>query len=344
MDVFNKDIDLTEEIDDIEKKFKKDKEVAIIGLGDSIGFSTIDYNYLDRLVRSIDFDCKLSVFNGHFLTTDTERQIQDIILSGITLGEVKKINQLELDMLLSEKLKDKRLPIDKKIFKISKAILGYKDRTFNSGYEQLSLMNILGKSNSSHVFYSANSNLFYKYVPKSFETIEQEQRKRNYDLILNTNPNSTIYAIGLVAPNNFDSTLDNVKRHNEFYQELSSQFGMVYIDPKGLNKYLKKECGKLTLVPEGVALLTIKCIEAMHENLATTHNTSSTILTNTLQNSPGVDLLIDNSEARIETYYDAMDEKTYFYPEKLFTASRIHEEKERFKILKKLKKEETYFE
>lgn len=344
MEEFYKDIDLTEEIDDLEKKFKKDKSIAMIGLGDSLGFSPSNYNYLDRLIRSIEFDCKLKVFNGHFLTTGTERQLEDIIFSNITLEDVKNINQLELDMLVDEKLKDKRLPNDKKIIKLLKAILGYKDRTFNSRYEKLTLEDALRTSNSANVFYFANNNIFYRSVSKSFINIEEEQRRKNYDSILNMNPNTTIYAFGLVAPNNFKSTLDNVKKHNDFYQKLSSEFGMVYIDPKGLSKYLKKEENRLILVPEGVGLLTLKCIKSMHENLKTENEILDKTNPREHKEITGIDLLIKNAEERIEAYDEELDERTYYQFEKMFVAGRMKEERERIKILKKLKKEETYFE
>lgn len=344
MEEFYKDVDLTEEIDEIEKKFKKDRSVAMIGLGDSIGFSTSDYNYLDRLIRSIDFDCKLNVFNGHSLTVNTEEQIEDVILSNITLGDVKNINQLELDMLIKEKLKEKRLPNDKKVIKLLKAILGYKDRNLNSGYERLSLEDALRISNSANVFYSANSNIFYRSTPNSFVEKEREQRRRNYDHILSVNPNSTIYAIGLIAPNNFDNTLDNVKRHNEFYQELSSEYGMVYIDPKGLSKYIRKEKDKLILVPEGVGLLTLKCIKAMHENVKEDKEISLKVNPREYREITGIDLLIKNANDRITDYDEGINDKNYFQYEKMFTAKQIREEKERVKILRKLKREETYFE
>ena len=344
MEEFYRDIDLTEEIDDLEKKFKKDKSVAMIGLGDSIGFSPSDYNYLDRLIRSIEFDCKLNVFNGHFLTTGTERQLEDVILSNITLEDVKNINQLELDMLIAEKLKEKRLPNDKKVIKLLKAILGYKDRTFISGYEKLSLEDALRISHSANVFYFANNNIFYRNVADSFLNSEQEQRRRNYDHILNMNPDTTIYAFGLVAPNNFNNTLENVRRHNDFYQELSTEFGMVYVDPKGLNKYLKKEEDKLILVPEGVGLLTLKCIKAMHENLKREKETSTKANPREYKEVTGIDLLIKKAKDRIDYYDEQLDDKTYYQFDKMFTASRMREEKERVKILKKLKKEEPYFE
>jgi len=344
MEEFYKDIDLTVEIDEIEKKFKKDRSVAMIGVGDSIGFSPSDYNYLDRLVRSIEFDCKLNVFNGHSLTTDSERQIEDIILSNITLGEVKNINQLELDMLIEEKLKEKRLPNDKKVIKLLKAILGYKDRTFVSGYEKLALEDALRISNSANVFYSANTNIFYRSISAGYEKEEKEARRRNYDYILNINPNTTIYAFGLVAPNNFNNTLDNIRRHNEFYQELSSEFGMVYIDMKGLSKYLRKENDKLVLVPEGVGLLTLKCIKSMYENTKLERELSNKVKPREYREITGIDLLIKNANNRINQYDEELDAEIYFQISKMFTATRMREEKERVKILNKLKREETYFE
>lgn len=344
MEEFYKDIDLTEEIDEIEKKFKRDRSVAMVGLGDSIGFSPIDYNYLDRLIRSIEFDCKLNVFNGHFLTAVTEEQLEDIILSNVAFKDVKNINQLELDMLVSKKLEDKRLPNDKKVIKISKAILGYKDRTFISGYEKLSLEDALRISNSANVFYSANNNIFYRHVPGGYVEKERETRRRNYDHILSMNPNTTIYAIGLIAPNNFDNTLDNIKRQNDFYQELATEYGMVYIDANGLSKYLRREKDKLILVPEGVGLLTLKCIKAMHENLKIEKETSTKANPREYKEVTGIDLLIKNAEDRIASCDDELDEKNYYQFNKMFAASRMREEKERVKILKKLKKEETYFE
>lgn len=345
MEEFYKDIDLTLEIDELEKKFKKDKSVAMVGLGDSIGFSTNEHNYLDRIIRSIEFDSKLDVFNGHFLTTCNEQQIEDIILSNITFEDVKRINQLELDMLVANKLRDRRLPNDKKVIKLLKSILGYRDRTFNSRYEKLSLEDALRRNNSANVFYSANSNLFYKRVMDSYEKAEMDQRRRNYDHILNMNPNTTIYAIGLVAPNNFDNTLENVNRHNDFYQELSCEFGMVYIDPKGLNKYLRKENGKLVLVPEGVGLLALKCIVAMHERIKTETPTIERKATKReKQEITGIDLLEKNSNDRLENYGNLFNEGNYLHPDNMFLAGRQVEEEERAKILRKLKKGESYFE
>lgn len=337
MDEIYEDIDLTIEIDEIEKELKKNKSVAMVGLGDSIGFTTTDHNYLDNIVKSINFECKYDVFNSHFYINDTEEQIEDIILSNVTLDEIRKINNNELAIYISEKLAERRIPDDKKIISLAKMIFGFKDRSFNGYCEKISLADVLKRNNCANVFYSVGNDAFQKQVPSSFIQKQQKQREINYDHILSMNPNSTIYAIGLVTPNNHvinNDILDNIKRQNEFYQELATKYGMAYISTKGLEKYLVKEKGKLHLTYDGICILKRRCIKEMYSNLGNIP---------TIIDKKHDDVIVDDSisymickcNQRIENYNNDITFSNYYTLDSRFNSYLVAEEKEKIRTLKK---------
>lgn len=340
-----KDIEYGVEIDELEK-YLKNRTIAMIGLLDGIGYSPDGYNYLHKIMRSISLEAKrLSVFNAHLQTFNQEQYIEDFIASNISLQEVKKLQYCENNMKIEKILEDANLPKDKKLINTIRELLKINEDRIIKTDSSTRLRTIIQEHDEVNIFYSANMDLIDNMTPYYVTDKQMEQRRRNYDYIISLNPKAQIYAIGLMTPNNKKYRTNDIAELNDYYQKISSEFGMIYIDTTGLERCLKKDASGYYLNQEGIAILAFRCIQAMYKRkIKNKTNPNFKIALASVNNrEQGIEDLITFSKKReIEHQSELKNGKRTPIWKKNYLMDSVEEEQTKQKIYKKAK--EGYFE
>ena len=145
------------EIDQLENYFKG-KSIAIIGLLDSIGYSSNGYNYLNEIVHSLKLKPRdLTIFNAHFRTFNRENLIEDFIASNISLKDIKKIQYQENEEKIKKILKEAHSVQDKKVMSIVRHIFRIKEAPIKKGDQQTFLRDTILNYQDVNIFYSTNN-------------------------------------------------------------------------------------------------------------------------------------------------------------------------------------------
>ncbi len=341
-----KEVEFGLEIDQLEK-YLNNREIAMIGLLDGIGYSPNGYNYLHKIMASIKLDAKrLTVFNAHFRTFNKEQYIEDMLAANVSLLDIKKLQYQENQERINEILREKNLPKDKKLARIIRSVYKIKENFIAEEEYATKLKDTIQDYEDVNIFYSANNFLLNKSTTYGFIKQEKEQRRRNYHSILSMNPKAQIYTIGLIPPRKKNSWIqEDTRELNAFYQELASEFGMIYIDTTGLEHFLKKDITGYHLNQEGIDILAFRSIQAMYQRkIKNKINPSLNIQTREINNKySGLEALLSASIKREMNFESELKAKEAIPTWKEnFLRDNIMEEQAKQKIYKKAK--EGYFE
>ncbi len=241
------DIEYGLEIDAIEKSFQG-KNVAMIGLVDALGNSDGNNSYFERLIKAIDFSgINLAYFNAFFKEPFREHHIKEMILSNITLEEVKELQNV---------LENNGKP--------SKFFYGKGEKLIQSEDTHTALRDVITNFEDVSIFYSCGlQNMKYQMVEEAIQEQEMEQRKRNIALLRSLNPNIDIYQMGYPLPKE-GRVREFLQKQNEAYQKIACDAGTVFVDLNEISCTARKN-GQLCLKRGDTSKVTFRCLQEMYQ-------------------------------------------------------------------------------
>ncbi len=304
------------------EQFSK-KNIALVGLIDSIGEDKNKKQYLEELVSILKhYKANVQKINAHFRMIHKEESIRDLIASNISLDEIKRIQKQELNLYAELFLEEKRIPQDEKLKNIVLKIKGLDTPVLEKGDHTTHLRDVLIDSDEVFLFYVSNFDLLHNPVPNWYLAEQTQQRIRNFDYILSLNNHIQIFTFDF--PNLRNS---QIAKQNQTFQDLSKKYGCVPISLHSKSFSLAYGCFE--------KIMELK-LQGHPKRMVQIYPSSI------FSKNDGMDTLLNTSLERENEWIQSL--RRGIPANNSFLKSKIQEEREQQKIYLKVKKEEAYFE